>query len=90
MKEILIVEDDITMNKMLSDLLVHEGYKITSVYTAREAQSCLLSSKYHLASVDLLELGLIMAAAATESTPVIPLQSFEGSKMTVETVPQYM
>ena len=26
MKEILIVEDDITMNKMLSDLLVHEGY----------------------------------------------------------------
>lgn len=53
MKEILIVEDDITMNKMLSDLLVHEGYKMTSVYTAREAQRCLLSSKYHLAILDI-------------------------------------
>ncbi len=53
MKEILIVEDDITMNKMLSDLLAHEGYKITSVYTAGEAQRCFLPSKYHLAILDI-------------------------------------
>ena len=36
MKQILIVEDDTTMNKMLSNILLAEGYKVTSVYTATE------------------------------------------------------
>ena len=33
MKQILIVEDDITMNRMLSNILLAEGYKVTSAYT---------------------------------------------------------
>lgn len=53
MKEILIVEDDITMNKMLSDLLVREDYQITSAYTVREAQKCILLPGYHLAILDI-------------------------------------
>lgn len=38
MKQILIVEDDITMNRMLSNILLAEGYKVTSAHTVTEAQ----------------------------------------------------
>ena len=37
MKQILIVEDDITMNKMLTNILLTEGYGAVSAYTAAEA-----------------------------------------------------
>lgn len=40
MKQILIVEDDITMNRMLSNILLAEGYKVTSAYTIAEAKHC--------------------------------------------------
>lgn len=53
MKRILIVEDDITMNKMLSNILLAEGYKVTSAYTVREAQHCFRMDAYDLAILDI-------------------------------------
>lgn len=44
MKQILIVEDDTTMNRMLSNILLAEGYKVTSAYTVTEAQHCFQSA----------------------------------------------
>lgn len=52
MKHILIVEDDTTMNKMLSNILLAEGYKVTSAYTVTEAQHCFQSATYDLAILD--------------------------------------
>jgi len=53
MKQILIVEDDITMNKMLANILLAEGYRVTSVYTATEARHCFWSTTYDLAILDI-------------------------------------
>lgn len=53
MKQILIVEDDITMNKMLSNILLAEGYKVDSAVTASEAQRCFQSAAYDLAILDI-------------------------------------
>ncbi len=52
MKQILVVEDDITMNKMLSDLLAAEGYKVTAVYTVAEAKQRFRPDVYDLAILD--------------------------------------
>ena len=53
MKQILIVEDDTTMNKMLSNILLAEGYKVTSAYTATETQHCFQSTAYDLVILDI-------------------------------------
>jgi len=53
MKQILIVEDDTTMNRMLSNILLAEGYQVTSVYTVTEAQRCFQSAAYDLAVLDI-------------------------------------
>lgn len=53
MKQILIVEDDITLNRMLADILLAEGYKATSAYTAAEARHCIGAVAYDLAILDI-------------------------------------
>lgn len=53
MKQILIVEDDTTMNRMLSNILLAEGYQVTSAYTVTEAQRCFQSAAYDLAVLDI-------------------------------------
>lgn len=53
MKQILIVEDDTTLNKMISNILLAEGYKVTSAYTVTEAQRCFQSAAYNLAILDI-------------------------------------
>ena len=52
MKQILIVEDDTTMNKMLSNILLAEGYKVTSIFQRSKndflsIQSCPHGRKVH-------------------------------------------
>ncbi len=39
MKHILIVDDDIHINKMLDEVLVHERYMVSHAYSGTEAQS---------------------------------------------------
>lgn len=53
MKQILIVEDDMTMNRMLSSILKGEGYQVTSAYTATQAKSCLQTAEFDLAVLDI-------------------------------------
>lgn len=53
MKKILIVEDDITMNRMITHLLIVDGYDVHSVYTAAEACNNFSQNKYDLAILDI-------------------------------------
>ena len=53
MKQILIVEDDTAMNKMLSNLLLAEGCSVTSAYTVTEAQHYFQSASYDLVILDI-------------------------------------
>ncbi|MDO4275064.1 MAG: response regulator transcription factor [Eubacteriales bacterium] len=53
MKEILIVEDDTTLNKMLSNILAVEGYNVTSAYTVKEVQYCFRSNAFQLVILDI-------------------------------------
>lgn len=52
MKHILLVEDDETLNRMVSGLLRAEGYLVTSAYTAGEARGFLASKNYDLSILD--------------------------------------
>lgn len=53
MEQILVVEDDITMNKMLVDILKAEGYRVTSACTAAQAIKCFESADYELVILDI-------------------------------------
>ena len=53
MKQILMVEDDTTLNKMLSNILLAEGYKVTSACTVAEACQCLQQAIYDLVVLDI-------------------------------------
>ena len=53
MKQILIVEDDSFLNKMLSYNLTADGYEITSVLNARTAAQALSSREFDLVLLDI-------------------------------------
>ena len=53
MKQILMVEDDTTLNKMLSNILLAEGYKVTSACTVAEACQCFQQAIYDLVVLDI-------------------------------------
>ena len=53
MKRILIVEDDITLSKMLSNILLTTGYQVVSVNTVAEAYHCIQNARYDLAILDI-------------------------------------
>ena len=54
MKRILIVEDDITLSKMLSNILLTTGYQVVSVNTVAEAYHCIQNARYDLAILDIM------------------------------------
>lgn len=53
MKRILIVEDDVTMNRMITDLLKAEEYHVTSACTVKEALFCIGEASFDLAILDI-------------------------------------
>ncbi len=53
MKQILIVEDDSTMKRMLADVLTAEGCSVASAGTVKEARQCFQSAAYDLAILDI-------------------------------------
>lgn len=53
MKRILIVEDDRTMNKMLSNLLRAEGYHVSAAYSAGEALDFFRTALWDLVILDI-------------------------------------
>ena len=52
MKQILIVEDDTTLNKMLSHILLAEGYGVASADTVTKARHSLQEADYDLVILD--------------------------------------
>lgn len=58
MKHILIVDDDIHINKMLDEVLVHERYMVSHAYSGTEALLFLADTKPDLILLDLMLPGL--------------------------------
>lgn len=58
MKHILIVDDDIHINSMLHEVLLHEGYMVTHAYSGTEALLFLANKKPDLILLDLMLPGL--------------------------------
>ena len=54
MRKILIVEDDIDINNLLSEILKNNGYETDSAYTGREALLLLKMKEYDLVLFDLM------------------------------------
>ena len=52
MKHILIVDDDIHINKMLDEVLVHERYMVSHAYSGTEALLFLADTKPDLILLD--------------------------------------
>ena len=76
MKHILILEDDRTMNQMLTKILQAERYRITSAYTAADAMYSIRKASFDLAILDInLPDGsgyeVCKAIRETSQTPVI-------------------
>lgn len=53
MKQILIVEDDITLNKLLANLLTSDGYSVDTAFTAKDANKCIDGNHYDLIILDI-------------------------------------
>lgn len=51
---ILVVEDDGDINKLLSRILTKEGYNVISAYSGSEAMMCLKQYKFQLVLLDLM------------------------------------
>lgn len=58
MYHILIVDDDIHINKMLDDILTGEGYQVSHAYSGTEALLFLASKRPDLILLDLMLPGL--------------------------------
>lgn len=51
-KHILVVEDEKKLNKLISDYLIQEGYKVTSVYNGKDARHVVESHAIDLIILD--------------------------------------
>lgn len=58
MNKILIIEDDIDIQNLLNDLLINNGYKISSAYSGTEALLILEKETFDLILLDLMLPGL--------------------------------
>ena len=67
MKQILIVEDDSLLNKMLTYNLTADGYSVTSVLNARTAADTLTKQKFDLVLLDInLPDGIVIFLTAND------------------------
>ena len=55
---ILVVEDDIDINELLSSILTREGYTVRSAYSGTEAKMCIEQSEYDILLLDLMLPGI--------------------------------
>jgi DNA-binding NtrC family response regulator len=54
MKNILVIDDEAQVRKVISRYLEHDGYKVTSVGTAGEAIAAVREQFFHLVITDIL------------------------------------
>jgi len=77
-RNILVVEDEQKLNKLISDYLAQEGYKVTSVFTGKDARRILDNQEIHLIILDWMlpdERGLDICkdVRSNQGTPIIML-----------------
>lgn len=72
---ILIVEDDVDINNLLSKILSGKNYNTYSAYSGSEAKLCLSMNKYDLVLLDLMLPGLTGETLITEirSKSIMPI-----------------
>ncbi len=78
MKSILIIEDDVDINNMLTELLKRNGYQTTAAYSGTEGLMCFGHSKFDMILLDLMLPGksgeqVISEIRAKSNMPVIVL-----------------
>jgi len=89
MRRILIVEDDIHINNMLSELLEQHAYSSVSAYSGTEALLLLARDSFSLVLLDLMLPGktgeqVLTKLRETSSVPVIVLTARTDKETTVE------
>jgi len=89
MEKILIVEDDIHINNMLSELLQQHAYSTVSAYSGTEALLLLARDSFSLVLLDLMLPGktgeeVLASLRETSGVPVIVLTARSDKKTTVE------
>jgi len=89
MERVLIVEDDIHINQMLSELLRQHSYSSVSAYSGTEALLLLESGGFSLVLLDLMLPGktgeqVLAKLRETSSVPVIVLTARTDKQTTVE------
>ncbi|WP_028307834.1 response regulator transcription factor [Desulfitibacter alkalitolerans] len=77
-RNILVVEDEQKLNKLISDYLAQEGYNVTSVFTGKDARRVLENQEVHLIILDWMlpdESGLDICreVRSDQGTPIIML-----------------
>ncbi|MFT5873133.1 MAG: two-component system OmpR family response regulator [Clostridium sp.] len=86
---ILIVEDDNTINTLLARLMEKNGYNVVQAYSGTEAMLCIESSDFQLVLMDLMLPGitgneLIVSIRKTKEMPVIVISAKIDKKHKVE------
>ncbi|WP_332527641.1 response regulator [Niameybacter sp.] len=56
--QLLVVEDDSDINRLLCEILRKEGYQVRSAYSGTEAKMCLEQGDYHMVLLDLMLPGM--------------------------------
>lgn len=66
MKKILIVEDDMDINRLLQKMLIKEGYEVTAAYSGTEGELRLSLDTFDLMLCDLMLPGISGEELITE------------------------
>jgi len=89
MKKILIVEDDIYISEMLTELLIQHDYAPTAAFSGTEALLCISQGGFSLMLLDLMLPGktgeeVLKEVRARHDMPVIVLTAMADKEMTVK------
>jgi len=88
MTSILIIEDDLHINQMLSELLSRQGYQVTSAFSGTEGLLWFNQQKFSLILLDLMLPGktgqeVLQEIRQTSQTPVIVLTAVDTKESTI-------
>jgi len=89
MKKILIVEDDIYISEMLTELLIQNGYAPTAAFSGTEALLCISQGGFSLVLLDLMLPGktgveVLREVRVQSAMPIIVLTAMADKETTVK------
>lgn len=87
--KVLIAEDDVSINKLLYDILSKEGYTVRSSYSGSEAEMCLKQYEFQLVLLDLMLPGitgeeLIEKIRKVKTMPIIVISAKPGQEVKID------